>query len=136
MTRYTDDLNYYTDPRVACRDGLPVLYFVDDDGYDAERELPTKWEVCDVCQGRGVHVNPSIDCNGLTADDFADDPDLAEDYLRGVYDVPCNQCHGRTTVLAVDWDRLSDDERDAYQKQLDAEAADRRYAAMERALGA
>jgi hypothetical protein len=56
------------------------------------------YEVCPTCDGKGTHVNPSIDCCGLTAEDFAEDPDFAESYHRGMYDQPCNQCRGRRVV--------------------------------------
>ncbi len=66
------------------------------DDWDAEMQLnvPCKYEVCTRCEGKGTHVNPSIDGHGLTRDDFADDPDFAEDYFNGVYDVKCYQCCG------------------------------------------
>lgn len=66
------------------------------DDYDNEMELniPCKYEVCDRCEGKGTHVNPSIDGHGLTRDDFADDPDFAEDYFAGRYDVSCYECNG------------------------------------------
>lgn len=116
-----DDVNFARDPRNRERDRVPVLYL--DDG--TEVELPTTWTVCDVCHGNGKHVNPAIDCNGLSADDFADDPDFADAYMAGAYDVTCNRCGGRTTVRAVDWSRLSPEHRAAYEQQLRAEADDR-----------
>lgn len=64
--------------------------------------LPAKFEVCSTCDGRGRHVNPSIDSHGLTAADFAEDPDFAEDYRAGVYDVACYACDGRRVELVVD----------------------------------
>ncbi len=42
-----------------------------------------KWEVCGTCNGRGSHVNPSIDSNGISAEEFAEDPDFQDDYLAG-----------------------------------------------------
>ena len=89
------------------------------------RVLPHKWAVCDVCRGNGTHVNPSIDCGGLTARDFDQDPDFAEAYWRGEYDQPCNKCGGRTTVPVPDFDRISDEDRKLYEAQQDAEYADR-----------
>lgn len=96
-----DDLNYARDPR-NCKRDPERLYVFDDD--DIEREIPTLWAVCPVCDGKGSHVNPSIDCNGLTGEDFAEDPDFAEDYFSGRYDQACNRCGGRTTVRVVDRD--------------------------------
>ena len=78
-----------------------------------------KWIVCPVCEGEGKTVNPSIDCNGLTAADFAEDPDFAEDYRNGVYDVRCNACLGERVVTKQ---RI---------RELASNAADRRLAARE-----
>jgi hypothetical protein len=60
---------------------------------------PAHYEVCPVCNGKGTHVNPSIDSHGLSAEDFAEDPDFARDYVKGRYDVPCVACHGRNVIL-------------------------------------
>lgn len=54
-----------------------------------------RYVVCDVCEGRGKHVNPAIDAGGLTAADFAADPDFFDDYRSGKYDVTCYGCGGR-----------------------------------------
>lgn len=103
MNRYIENLNYYNDPRVTAKHRKESDFTVfTDDG--EEIQLPTKWKVCGLCRGEGKHVNPSIDSCGLTSEDFYEDPDFADDYYSGTYDVQCNQCHGRTTVLAVDED--------------------------------
>jgi hypothetical protein len=78
-----------------------------------------KWIVCPVCRGEGKVVNPSIDCNGLSASDFREDPDFAEAYWSGDYDVACAGCRGERVVLPSRIDELS------------MNAADRRLAAME-----
>jgi len=62
---------------------------------DEAIEFPLEWEVCPTCNGNGSHVNASIDSNGVPAEMFADDPDFAEDYFSGGYDVTCNECKGR-----------------------------------------
>lgn len=54
--------------------------------------------VCPTCEGRGSHVNPGIDAEGLSAEDFAEDPDFEESYFRGDYDVPCAECGGARVV--------------------------------------
>lgn len=69
---------------------------------DLEVSIPAKYEVCSRCDGRGTHVNPSIDGNGLTQSDFADDPDFAEDYFAGRYDVQCYECRGLRVVPVPD----------------------------------
>lgn len=70
------------------------LEWENEEGDPIELELPARYEVCDLCQGKGSHTNPSIDSNGLTREDFDEDPDFREDYLSGMYDVPCYRCGG------------------------------------------
>lgn len=77
------------------------------------------WVICPACSGNGTCVNPAIDANGLTAEDFADDPDFAEAYFDGAYDEACRACAGSGKVRQSHIDRLHD------------AVADRRLAAME-----
>ncbi len=108
------DLNYDNDPRVqAAQAGrwyrttneatmvLQVALF-DDDGEEELVKLPFRFVTCDLCSGRGTHVNPSIDAGGITGEQFADDPDFADDYRGGVYDVTCYECGGKRVVPELD----------------------------------
>lgn len=146
-----DDYNYANDQRTQGAVEKPKLYFFgcgicgtpgeacdckDYEGVDIEEELPMKWGVCHVCDGKGKHVNPSIDAGGLSAEDFHDDPDFAEDYMRGTYDVTCNGCNGRTTVPVVDWDALDPTRRKAYEEQLKEECLDHAERLSEIRMGA
>lgn len=63
-----------------------------------EEEILFSYEVCPTCNGKGTHVNPSIDASGLTYEDFVEDPDLREEYMSGMYDVPCYGCDGQKVV--------------------------------------
>lgn len=66
--------------------------------------LRLRYSVCPTCGGKGTHVNPSIDANGITQSEWAeewDDTDR-EHYLSGVYDVTCYECEGRTSTLVID----------------------------------
>lgn len=136
--------NYYSDGRVRARErakssplqdinekkmtGTLHLY---EDGDEILVEVPVVMEVCDTCDGRGKHVNPSIDCNGLSAEDFAEDPDLAEMYMGGVYDVPCYGCGGKRVIPVIDREnvpadvlqKLDDQEEEAraYRREVEAE---------------
>ena len=85
--------------------------------------LPTCWVVCDVCNGEGKHVNPSIDGNGISMQEMYDDPDFADEYFSGTYDVTCNACRGRTTVRVVDETRMSEERIKQWYGQLDEEHA-------------
>lgn len=70
----------------------------DGGSYEESIEVPIEFVVCTLCEGKGTHVNPSIDSHGLTRDDFLEDPEFAEDYFRGVYDIPCNLCSGSNVI--------------------------------------
>ena len=117
-----------------CRDQpAPSHILYTDDG---DIELPTRWDVCSVCNGEGRHVNPNIDRNGISAQDFYDDPDFYDEYMSGTYDVTCYRCHGRTTERVVDWEALTPEQVEAYEQQLQDEAYDRAVAEAERRMGA
>ena len=80
-----------------------------------EIAIPARFEVCPRCRGAGSHVNPAIDGNGLSADDFDEAGDeFRDDYMRGVYDVPCHECNGQRVVAVVDLDRCNDEQRAAW----------------------
>lgn len=89
-----------------------------------EVRLPTHKEVCSVCRGEGSTVNPSIDCNGLSAEDFREDPDFAEEYMRGTYDEQCRHCGGLRVVDVVDWDAVPADVKAEAESQRREEDRD------------
>ena len=90
--------------------------------------LPTRFEVCGLCDGEGKHVNPSIDHNGISASEFHDDPEFAESYFSGVYDIPCNECHGKRVVKALDRNSCDPKHLAAYDQEREWD----RIAAQER----
>ena len=59
-----------------------------------EVRCTSRWQPCSQCGGKGSMVNPSIDCGGISAQDFAEDPDFADAYFSGHYDVQCSACRG------------------------------------------
>lgn len=65
------------------------------EGFGVEVDIPVRFEVCQTCDGKGSHVNPSVDYNGISREDFDEDPDFRHDYFSGVYDVGCYGCGGR-----------------------------------------
>ena len=99
---------------------------------DMEVEIPSKYDVCHRCEGRGTHVDPRIDGNGLTREDFAEDPDFAEDYFNGVYDTTCYECKGLRVVKVPNLERCKlshrmalniHDRQEAQRAQWDREDA-------------
>ena len=103
-----------------------------DEGSSEDVKLPSKFVVCDRCQGRGVH-----DCweGGMTGDEMAEQgPEFMDDYLDGMYDKACTVCNGLRVIEVVDRDRLTADLKARYdvsvQEQADWEAElahERRY---------
>lgn len=87
----------------------PIFTFIGYDRADNEVEysLPAKFEVCSRCHGTGSHVNPSIDGNGISPEEFDEDPDFEESYFRGDYDVCCEKCHGTRVVSVADLSRCT-----------------------------
>jgi hypothetical protein len=124
-----DDMNYYNDSRTrAAQRGdwyksfseesmTAVVEFThwgeDDEEIVESVTFPVRFEVCDLCNGKGSHVNPSIDCGGLGQDDWDRDPDLEEGYHSGRYDVSCNQCHGKRVVPVINDGYLNDEQERA-----------------------
>ncbi len=103
-----------------------TLTIVDDETEDElEVEFPAVFEVCGTCEGKGSHVNPSIDSEGISADEFAEDPDFEESYFAGHYDQTCNECDGLRVVPQVDETHLSDLQKAQFKSWSDGES--RRY---------
>jgi hypothetical protein len=87
---------------------MKKIHFIyeDDDGNEVEAELPAKYEACDRCKGEGKHDNPAFS-NGITSDEWNSpdwDDESKEAYLRGDYDVACEECNGKNVILVVDED--------------------------------
>jgi len=139
-----DDMNYYNDPRTrAAREGQWWDTF-DDRNMTATKELTIyddetdeetvedftfniRFEVCSLCNGKGSHVNPSIDSGGLSQDDFDYDPDFEEDYHSGRHDVSCNQCNGKRVVPVIDDRSLTDDQKRALKIMEEYAEDERRH---------
>ena len=81
-----------------------------DERADAAFVLPGKVIVCPRCDGRGSYVNPSIDAHGISPEEFHEDPDFAEDYFRGSYDITCVECNGTNVVLKPNKEAMNADQ--------------------------
>ena len=91
--RYVEMLEDELSPSelAALDDGLPVS---------------SRFVVCDMCHGHGNVVNPSIDCGGISDDDFREDPDFEEAYFSGAYNIPCPECDGKRVVTQMNPEHL------------------------------
>ncbi len=106
--------------------------FYDDDGSEEELELPSKYEVCWRCQGKGVH-----DCweGGMTGDEmYEQGPEFLVDYLSGVYDKCCTVCDGLRVLEVVDRGQLSPKLRRRYDKAEEERLAYEAEVAHERQM--
>ncbi len=123
--------NYYNDRRVSSGVARkPTVLIENEDGECTEEELPFLWQVCPVCNGNGTHVNPAIDSGGISMEDFEEDPDFAEAYVRGDYDITCNHCQGLRVVPAVDVMQCDPDLLELWEAQ---EADEAEFKAVQRA---
>ena len=135
-----DDRNYYMDRRTNAEDAwegydtrantITISYTIyDEEDYETEKELelPAKFEICDLCEGRGSVVNPSIDAGGISEDEFDADPEFRESYSSGAYNISCTKCGGRGRNPVVNYEKLSEEQKkefDQYQHDKAEEARD------------
>jgi len=105
---------------------------------ETEVEVPVKFEVCSTCEGKGRHVNPSIDAHGICEDEWGSwSHEERETYLNGGYDVICYECSGKRVVPVPDQLRLTEEHRAALEKIKETKAdrlADWHVARMESGL--
>lgn len=112
--------------------------FYNDKGDEEVIKFPTKWEICDDCQGNGTTYLgwASRDQPAFTREDFdREGPDFFEDYMSGAYDKECPACKGSGKVKVIDeaqckledLKRLHDAEREEAEYQAICE--------MERRMG-
>ena len=152
-----EERNYWNDPRVQAqlknapyavvehgRDSAKVVLnecFLEQlqesellpEDHDGKMELPSKYEVCDLCSGSGKVVNPSIDCCGLTQEDFDEDPDFEENYRSGRFDITCPECGGLRVIPTPTFPPEIQEEINSWWR---SEADYARETAAERAMGA
>lgn len=101
------------------RQGEIVLKWENEDGDEVEHTFPSTNEVCDHCEGYGTHLNPSIGQHAYSMEEFheafEDEEDRAEYFKRGgIYDVPCEVCHGNKVVEVADEKRFTPEQKVLY----------------------
>ena len=98
---------------------------------DGRIEFPMVFKVCPTCDGRGRHVNPSIDGNGITADEWDEwDDNSKEMYLSGGCDVKCYTCDGRRVVPEINTAQLTPAQIEIADYIKECIEEDRRYVLM------
>ncbi len=103
-------------------------------GNEFQVALPARRIVCPRCDGTGTHDHPAFS-NGVDHEHL-EDPDFSENYLRGHYDVRCEECNGDRVVLAVDWDALTPKMRDRLARAEWEAGQSERERESERRMGA
>lgn len=136
------EANYFNDYRVRASDRIwyqsvdrkkmTAVLLLDEE----EHTVPIKFEVCPTCHGKGTHVNPSVDCNGLTREDFDEDPDFLDSYMSGMYDVSCYECKGERVVPVRDDERIEPKLLQRIKEQEEELYEFRQLQASERRMGA
>lgn len=101
---------------------------------DFESHVPTKFEVCPQCEGRGHHSQHLGAFTGEDIDRLGDE--FFEGYRRGDYDKTCETCNGKNVVEVIDRDRATaaqlhqyDEAIADYEDMAATEAAERRFGA-------
>ena len=96
--------------------GLPVVFL-------SGESMPSDIVVCPRCNGRGRHVNPSIDGDGFTGEEWAEmDEDFKESYWNGHFDVVCSVCNGLRITAKIATDRLNSEQWELLYEQERNEA--------------
>ena len=140
-----EERNYHNDHRVIAANRnnwwntldeqkmtATVIIYDNDEDTEYTKTVSFKWVVCPTCNGKGSHVNSSIDCCGISGEQFAEDPDFRENYFSGTYDQPCNECEGKRVVP-----ECADDEAMEYiTKKMIEDAEYEAICAAERRMGA
>lgn len=99
-------------------------------------QLPTHMEVCHTCDGHGTHVHPDLSVvTQSDREDWADD-DFMDGYMRGVYDVVCEECRGRNVIKVVDEEAMDPDVLKDWQNWVNDYYEMLDIQRMERAMGA
>lgn len=106
--------------RIDERRMLAFVAAEDEDGGEREVGIPVSFEVCGTCEGKGRHVNPSVDAHGITGDEWAQwSFEERETYLSGGYDVECYECAGKRVVPVPAEARMTGEQKEALEQATD-----------------
>lgn len=95
--------------------------------------LPSRWAICDTCEGDGSRALHGI---AITADEWAEwDDDEREGYLSGRYDTVCDECGGSGKVRVIDEAATDPELLEAFHQQQAELAESYAISRMERMYG-
>jgi DnaJ-class molecular chaperone len=94
-------------------------------------------EVCGTCEGTGSMERRDLDMSRMV-DSMREDGDDEgiERYMRGAYDVSCDQCQGKNVVFVADWETVPEWASEAIESWEESGRITDRITAQERAMGA
>lgn len=118
-----------------------TIILENEEGEEEEISFPVVFSVCGTCAGKGSYVNPSIDSNGISSDEWDNDwsEDEREDYMNGAYDIQCEECHRQRVIPVIDESNLSPDQKKnlvRYNERLESIAESNAICRAEREAGA
>jgi hypothetical protein len=106
------------------------------EGEEISYVLPLKMEVCPTCDGRGQHIDPSVDAGGYY-DDGDDCDEYGENlYFSGYYDMLCQTCHGQNVVPCVNRHMADDEALKVWDKKCEDDEEYEAICRAERRMGA
>jgi len=104
-----------------------------DEDTDTDIRLPFTYVVCDTCRGHGTQ--DAWD-GGMTASEMDEQgSDFLDDYLDGVYDVPCRECNGERVTRVPDRNRCTAEQLAIFDQQERERAEMQADQEMERRAG-
>jgi hypothetical protein len=79
-----------------------------DDDEELEAVFPAKFVVCGLCNGKGRHVNPGIDSEGITGSEMEElGSEFEETYFSGGFDVDCYRCNSKRVEPEIDEEEVN-----------------------------
>lgn len=112
-----------------------TIKIIDDNDDVVEISVPAVWAICDGCHGNGTHVHRAIDGDGLTPNDMTDDPDFADEYFSGTYDVQCTDCRGTGKTMVPNLSEMTPAQLRQWEDYNDAEYCEQLEREYERKWG-
>lgn len=98
---------------------------------DISTPLPTKWEICDCCQGNGTHA-----LRGFVIDPSEWESEEMDDYMNGAYDTACGECNGTGKLKVVEWENVDPEIRKEWEDWETSRLETDQISYMERMMGA
>lgn len=103
----------------------------DDDG--AFVALPHRWAICGCCNGEGQTSAHLGDVTEWLRDECT--PEEREDYFAGGYDRDCPECDGTGKIMVPDFEKITAEQKAAYDLDLKIERDMRAEEEAERRFG-